>query len=160
MHTDLWNFALGLYARPGVESACLELQAQGADVCLLLCAAWLDQRGISASDERERQLRQLASPWQREVVQPLRTVRQQWRSAAADDPELALLRDRVKAMELEAERLQLQRLERLCDGWPDEAGTPSQGWLSRLAPETARHHGALQRLRAAIPTDQDAEDGV
>ncbi|WP_157222804.1 DUF2390 domain-containing protein, partial [Pseudomonas sp. S13.1.2] len=29
MYTDLWNYALALYARPGVEAACLELQAQG-----------------------------------------------------------------------------------------------------------------------------------
>ena len=33
MHTDLWNHALALYARPGVEAACLDLQTLGGDVC-------------------------------------------------------------------------------------------------------------------------------
>lgn len=51
MHTDLWNFALHLYARPGVEAACLALQDEGADVCLLLCGAWLEagRAGVTPS---------------------------------------------------------------------------------------------------------------
>ncbi|MCK1787400.1 TIGR02444 family protein, partial [Pseudomonas sp. TNT11] len=40
MCADLWSFALSTYARPGVEAACLRLQEQGADVCLLLCGAF------------------------------------------------------------------------------------------------------------------------
>ncbi len=159
MHTDLWNFALGLYARPGVEAACLELQAQGADVCLLLCGAWLDRRGVMPNGDRAAQLRKLAGPWQREVVQPLRTLRQQWRAEAAHDAELALLRERVKALELDAERRQLDRLERVCEGWPNGDEAPLDSWLVRLAPAATRHHDALQVLRAAIPTTQDAEDG-
>ena len=43
---DLWNFALELYAREGVEQACLELQETGSDVCLLLTGAWLQRRGV------------------------------------------------------------------------------------------------------------------
>ncbi|CDM38827.1 hypothetical protein PPSAL_0210 [Ectopseudomonas oleovorans] len=43
---DLWNFALELYARAGVEQACLELQDTGSDVCLLLTGAWLQRRGV------------------------------------------------------------------------------------------------------------------
>ena len=46
MPTDLWDFAQRLYARPGVESACLHLQEVGADVCLLLTAGWLGGRGV------------------------------------------------------------------------------------------------------------------
>ncbi|MDR0279768.1 MAG: TIGR02444 family protein [Paucimonas sp.] len=159
MHTDLWDFAIGLYARPGVEAACLELQAQGADVCLLLCAAWLEQRRVDVNEARVEQLRQLAGPWQSSVVQPLRALRQQWRTQATSDPQLAALREQVKGLELDAERLQLQRLQVICDGWPDGGEAPSEGWLARLAPEASRDHDALRMLRAVAGTTQDAEDG-
>ena len=159
MHTDLWNFAIGLYARPGVEAACLQLQTHGADVCLLLCGAWLDRRGVTPDAGRVEQLRELAGPWQRDVVQPLRALRQQWRAEAAHDAELAKLRERVKALELDAERRQLERLERICEGWPNGDEAPSESWLVRLAPTATRHHDALQVLRAPMPTTQDAEDG-
>jgi len=39
---DFWEFSLNVYARPGVEQACLALQEQaGADVNLLLFSLWL-----------------------------------------------------------------------------------------------------------------------
>jgi len=159
MHTDLWDFAIELYARPGVETACLALQAQGADVCLLLCAAWLDQRGTQVSEERLGQLRNMASPWQSTVVQPLRALRQQWRGHAAGDRQLAALREQLKRLELDAERLQLQRLQVICEGWPDGDEAPPESWLTRLAPAASRDHDALRVLRVAAGTTQDAEDG-
>ncbi|OLS63171.1 TIGR02444 family protein [Pseudomonas putida] len=160
MHTDLWDFAIGLYARPGVETACLELQALGADVCLMLCGAWLEQRHVEISDERVERLRQLAGPWQIDVVQPLRALRQQWRGDALKDPQLAALRERLKALELDAERVQLQRLQDACAGWPSGAEAPPESWLTRLAPAASRDHDALQVLRVATGTTQEAEDGV
>ena len=75
MPTDLWNFALACYARPGVEALCLRLQAGGADVCLLLCALWLERRRVACDGQRLDQLRAIAEPWQRQVVQPLRELR-------------------------------------------------------------------------------------
>ena len=68
---DLWTFALACYARPGVETACLELQNQGADVCLLLCGAWLQARGVACS-ARLQALTALAAPWRGDVIEPLR----------------------------------------------------------------------------------------
>lgn len=159
MHSDLWDFAIGLYARPGVEAACLELQAQGADICLLLCAAWLEQRSVGISEARLGQLRDLAGPWQSAVVQPLRALRQQWRTQAANDPQLAALREQVKVLELDAERLQLKRLQLICDGWPDGDKTPPGSWLFRLAPVASQNHDALRMLRAATGITQEAEDG-
>lgn len=161
MHTDLWSFALDLYARPGVEAACLNLQAQDADVCLLLCAAWLDQRQIRLEDCRVEQLRGLAAPWQRDVVQPLRALRRQWRTAAQHDSELAALREQVKALEMNAERQLLQRLQHACEGWTDTLAEAPQDWLEALAPTSARlHHDALHVLRAAARSStQEAVDG-
>ena len=160
MHTDLWNFALKLYARPGVEATCLQWQDLGGDVCLLLCGIWLSARGVAANEQRVRQLTELAETWQTEVVKPLRALRQSWRDEAARDPQLTGLREQVKGLELAAERILLERLETACKDW---AATPETAldWISWLAPEGAgAHHDALHRLRAVMLTTQDAEDGV
>ncbi|MFJ4344740.1 TIGR02444 family protein [Pseudomonas sp. NPDC089401] len=160
MHTDLWNHALALYARPGVETACLDLQALGGDVCLLLCAAWLQARAVAFTAERAEALRDIANPWQRDVVTPLRALRQQWRTAAQHDPHLAALREQVKGMELQAEKQLLQRLEACAQAWPTGSGQPEDDWLARLAPDQTLGHDALEQLRVAAAGHQEAEDGA
>ncbi len=151
MCADLWSFALSTYARPGIEAACLRLQEQGADVCLLLCGAWLEQRGVALTAERLQALKQLAGPWQAQVVEPLRQVRTQWRGMAQQDELLAGLRERVKALELDAERVLLTRLQALAHTWPSAEVMSQQRWLERLAAEDAANldHDALQQLRVA-----------
>jgi uncharacterized protein (TIGR02444 family) len=160
MYTDLWNHALALYARPGVEAACLELQALGGDVCLLLCATWLQTRGVAVRNERVRALRKVAEPWQQEVVGPLRSLRQQWRWAALGDAQLATLREQVKGLELQAEKALLEHLQALARQWPTNAREPTDDWLARLAPDQTRHHDALDHLRVAAAALQEAEDGA
>ncbi|WP_027908588.1 TIGR02444 family protein [Pseudomonas sp. URMO17WK12:I4] len=147
MSPDLWTFATTLYARPGVEAACLELQAAGADVCLLLCGLWLDSRGVAHDADREAQLRRIAEPWQREVVKPLRALRQGWREAAGQDSALSGLRDRVKQLELEAERELLERLQALAEGWSQQPRDQDQRWVEAFSP--AGHTEAWAGLRSA-----------
>ncbi|ARB28359.1 TIGR02444 family protein [Pseudomonas tolaasii] len=148
MCADLWSFALSTYARSGVEAVCLRLQEQGADVCLLLCAAWLEQRGVVLTDERVQALRHIAGPWQSQVIEPLRQMRVQWRAMAQQDEPLAGLRERVKALELDAERQLLARLQAVAQAWPTQQG--QQKWLEGLATEAANlDRDALQLLRAA-----------
>lgn len=145
MSSDLWSFATALYARPGVERACLQLQSEGADVCLLLCAAWLQHRQVTYSTQRHQLLETIATPWQHEVVMPLRQLRQNWRADAAHDDTLNALRDHVKGLELNAERVLLERLEKAAAEWPaDEA---EDDWLTELAGQ--HDHDALQVLRVA-----------
>lgn len=144
MPPDLWRFAEEVYQCPGVEAACLQLQAQGIDVCLLLCALWLDAREVPWDDTRGQALRDLAQPWQMQVVMPLRQLRQSWRGAAQGDNALARLREEVKRLELEAERELLQRLATLSREWPSVGGT-QQRWLAQLMADP----DALQRLRVA-----------
>ncbi|HKS14929.1 MAG TPA: TIGR02444 family protein [Pseudomonas sp.] len=158
MHTDLWNYALALYAQPGVEAACLRLQDEGGDVCLLLCGAWLQARQVTASEPRVAALLALAGPWQRDVIAPLRQLRQQWRKQAEDDPQLAALRARVKGLELEAERGLLGRLEQQAAEWPGERKRCSEDWLARLMPGAAMAEDALQHLRVSAQALQDGED--
>ena len=160
MHTDLWNHALAFYARPGVEAACLELQTLGGDVCLLLCATWLQARGVAVTDQRAQALHGIADPWQRTVVTPLRDLRQQWRAAAQLDSRLALVREQVKGLELQAERALLERLQERAQQWPADSAEPTGDWLARLVPDQGRQHDALLQLRAAAAALQDAEDGA
>ncbi|MNP52832.1 hypothetical protein D3C76_1472520 [compost metagenome] len=151
---------MALYARPGVEAACLALQAQGGDVCLLLCATWLQARAVAVLDERAQALRDVAEPWQREVVVPLRSLRQQWRAAAQGNAQLAALREQVKGLELQAEKALLERLQDRARQWPADSHEPTDDWLAKLAPDQARHHDALVQLRVAAAALQDAEDGA
>ena len=148
MCADLWSFALSTYARQGVEAACLRLQEQGADVCLLLCGAWLEQRGVAYKPERIQALQQIAQPWRVQVVEPLRQMRVQWRALAQQDAQLASLREQVKTLELEAERTLLARLEALAQAWPINEVLGQREWLEGLATEAANlDHDALLQLR-------------
>ena len=148
MPADLWRFAQAFYQRPGVEAACLQLQTQGADVCLLICAVWLGRRGVACNTTRVARLCELAQPWQHQVVEALRQVRQGWRQAACHDSELAGLRERVKRLEQEAERVQLQRLASLSADWPTEAAQDLPAWLEQVLPATCTaDRSALQHLR-------------
>ncbi len=143
---NLWNFAVRCYAQPGVESACLELQSQGADVCVLLCAAWLEARGVACNEERLHALQDVAVPWQRDVVEPLRGLRQAWRPLAQRDEALRELRETLKTMELQAERHLLARLQATSDDWA--LSCEPNTWLNALAPSNHCCAG-LESLRSA-----------
>ncbi len=151
MPSDLWSFTLDLYARPGVEQACLELQASGANVCALLCGAWLTQHGIECNSQRLLEIGLLTRPWEDAVVSPLRQLRTQWRDAAQLDRPLGLLREQIKALELAAERELISRLEAMSQNWEVAQTADQPDWLTGLAGEAARQkRGALQVLRAAL----------
>jgi uncharacterized protein (TIGR02444 family) len=113
--TSLWDFALAFYARPHVQESCLQLQdSHGVDVNLLLFTAWaghccgirVDRQLLAQADERIR-------PWRTSVVHPLRQARRDMKqdSLAQFHAGAAALRQRVKDLELQAERLQLEHLE-------------------------------------------------
>ena len=101
-----WDFSLAVYGRPGMPACCLALQdRRGVDVNVLLFAAWIGlDCGIRLSAEDLSRIDAAVSGWRDEMVRPLRALR---RRAKADDD--ALYR-RMKAAELEAERVQQDRL--------------------------------------------------
>ena len=151
MSSDLWSFSLNTYARPGVERACLQLQSAGVNVCLLLCGAWLGQRGVICDEQRIKLLRTVAEPWDGDIVQPLRALRMRWKVVATDDAELKKLREQVKALELEAERHLLLRLERTAQSWPQGEATDLKAWLEGVAAGAANlDRDALHQLRVAV----------
>lgn len=142
----LWNFALALYASPGIERACLDAQDEGADVCLLLCGAWLDWRGVVYQVAGAAALRRLADQRQATLIQPLRNVRQQLRQAAQHAPHMARLRDQVKELELAAERQLLEQLHDISRAWPIASRSSSPAWLDALAEPLAADHPTLQMI--------------
>lgn len=146
MSSDLWSFATSRYARPGVEALCLQLQQQGQDVCLLLCALWLEQHLVAADEDRLRQLKSISKPWQDEVIGPLRKLRQTWRAAAEHDPARMRWREQIKAMELEAERELLRCLEQQAATWASAQPAQVCAWIELLGND----RDTLQKLRAAV----------
>lgn len=147
MQEDLWEFALAVYARPGVEGACLRLQEAGADVCLVLTALWLDRRACVLDAEGLARLQRASRHWQDTVVRPLRQLRQAWKAPAGADERLAVLREQLKGLELSAEREQLARLARLAAHWPCCEALDSGAWL----------HALVQHEAAAADLDLLAE---
>ncbi|WP_150631428.1 DUF2390 domain-containing protein, partial [Pseudomonas fluorescens] len=104
----------------------------------------------TCNEQRLQLLRDLAGPWDADVVQPLRTLRLQWKAAASVDTELNSLRQEVKALEMEAERHLLLRLERLAQSWPQYEATDSSAWLEGVAAGAAHlDRDALHQLRVA-----------
>ena len=151
MSSDLWSFSLDVYARPGAEQACLQLQSAGTNVCLLLCGMWLEQRGVVFSEPRVRQLREVVKGWDVGVIQPLRALRTQWKAGAAGDTDLHGLREKLKALELEGERILLLRLEKTAQQWPQNDRAGSTAWLEGVAADTTNvGRDALHQLRVAV----------
>lgn len=113
---DLWSFSLAVYAAPGVADACLTAQDDaGADVNLLLWAAWLAAQGHDLTAAELTEAIAATVPWRRDVVQPLRAIRRRLKSgpSPAPSPAAESLRAQVKSAELEAERLQQAVLQTL-----------------------------------------------
>jgi uncharacterized protein (TIGR02444 family) len=111
-----WRFSLRFYRQPKVADACIALQEQaGVDVNLLLFLLWhaTYKRELSAAEVAELEGR--IGPWRNATVVPLRAVRRALKSppglvapAAAE-----LFRTKIKAVELEAERLQQEAMYEL-----------------------------------------------
>ncbi len=138
----LWDFSLALYARDGVADACLRLQDRhGLDVCLVLFCVWHGLRRGAVPDAAMARAIAFSERWGREAVRPLRGVRRRMKRMEPAGVPLERLRERVKEVELAAERFQLEHLEGL-------AGPGA-------APSAARAIENLSRLTAA-PPDPDA----
>lgn len=139
---SLWDQALALYARPGVEAACLALQDQTkVDVCELLWACWLERHGLTPDGDAPTYLAPIRA-WQAEMTRPLRDRRRALKELALTDPGLAELREALKRAELLAEREALRRLADLATG--GEAIRPLREDDASL-PERLIEAGLLQK---------------
>lgn len=139
MPEALWDFASRVYASDPVRIACLDLQDRyGASVNLLLWAAWTAlTRGHALTPDETAAARQATDEWQRDVLAPLREVRKRLKDGHPD------LYERAKALELQFERIEIERLEAMTGaGGPAAPGPEAVDGNLKLAappdvPETA-----------------------
>lgn len=119
---DLWAFMSTIYARPGVAPACLRLQeAHGLDVPLLLGALYAVTRGRLIDRSALAVLDTRCAPWRDSVIRSLRRIRQDMKMPGLADlhPDAAVLRESIKAQELEAERIEADLLADLIERLPE-----------------------------------------
>ncbi len=112
----LWDFIAWAYAVPGVEKACLALQNRfSVDVNLLLFCIWLAYRGTGTTHLAKflGAALKLSREWQRNLVEPLRTARENLKDVIEpstltgnDRASATALRERIKQCELDMEQLQ------------------------------------------------------
>ena len=114
--SPFWRFSLQFYRLPAVADACIALQEEaGVDVNLLLFLLWhaSRRRQFSASDVAAVEGK--IAGWRDATVVPLRAVRRILKSPPGlVAPQTAgAFRNRIKAVELEAERLQQEAMYEL-----------------------------------------------
>lgn len=152
---SLWDWAVAAYGEPGVAEACLALQDHHEqNVPLLLWSAWIAETGRRPDEETIEAACDTARAWDGVVTAPLRAVRRTLKAPVPDidDGPREAVRERIKAIELEAEKHVLEALEALA---PTASGSKRAAIDGLVA--TARvwssitPRPALIRLAEALP---------
>jgi len=133
--SPFWRFSLKLYRAQGVADACIALQeGAGVDVNLLLFLLWqaTQRRAFTAAEVAALEHR--IGGWRETTVIPLRNLRRALKSppglVAAGTAEA--FRTRIKAVELEAERLQQEAMYELAATSPLGRAVTSPAEAARL----------------------------
>ena len=103
-----WQYSLNLYACDDVAELCLRLQDEGGlDVNLLLYCLWQGSQRRSLQRVSLAEVCRVSAPWRQEVVESLRRARR-WMKGGKHDiaRQSSSLRERIKALELAAEKCQ------------------------------------------------------
>ena len=142
--TPFWRFSVKFYAVPGVAPACIELQDQAkVDVNVLFFLLWnaTEKRALSAVDVDE--VERAIGAWRDMTVVPIRNVRRALKSPppvmAADTAEG--FRTRIKAVELEAERLQQEALYDMAQ--PGRLGQPAASAIEAARISVSAYQGVI-----------------
>jgi uncharacterized protein (TIGR02444 family) len=132
--SPFWRFSLRFYRQPKVADACIVLQEDaGVDVNLLLFLLWHATRGRALSAAEVAELERRIGAWRDTTVIPLRAVRRALKSppALVEPATAELFRTRIKAVELEAERLQQEAMYELARAAPLGREAPSAADAAR-----------------------------
>jgi uncharacterized protein (TIGR02444 family) len=153
--SEFWQFSLGFYAAAGVAPACIELQDRaGVDVNVLLYLLFLAGHGRSVDDATLVRIEAVAADWRNEVVVPLRALRRGLKMPIGPVPTetSAGLRSDVQRIELAAERIEQETLERLVprESLPSAAPGPSLARENLAAYERVAGELALQPLERIL----------
>lgn len=144
-----WDFSVRTYRTPGVPDACLSLQNErGADVNLLLFCCWVGAtRGVFEDRLFEVAL-DFSMGWANRVVRGLREVRTWMKQEGCLDERVPAaacmsLRERIKACEFEAEKMQQEVLESFSAGKPVSSLQPA-AQIASIAANLRRYFLAMQ----------------
>jgi uncharacterized protein (TIGR02444 family) len=156
--SPFWRFSLGFYRMPEVAENCIALQDQaGVDVNLLMFLLWNATQKRQASKADVENLERRIGEWRNAAVIPLREIRRRLRTPpAVIDPGTAeVFRNRIKAAELEAERLQQETMYGLAQSFGAPASSPADAALVSVASYQAIcpkpfPPAAVERLLAAF----------
>lgn len=119
-----WRFSIAFYALPGVAPALIALQDRdGLDVNLILFALWLGISGCQRLDsDALAAAERTIGPLRAEIIGPLRALRRNLKRHP--DVDIQCLRERVKALELDGEKLVQNRLARFAG--PADSDIPAE----------------------------------
>ncbi len=125
MYSYFWDYSVEIYAKPGIADNLLSLQNDhGADVNMLLFCCWTGiTRGVF-TDQSFNKANDFSHSWCEHAVSPLRQVRAWMKhsgceSDSVDSDWCMSLREKVKSVELQAEKLQQYALESIIAAQPD-----------------------------------------
>ena len=124
-----WTFSLGYYRGAGVSEACLELQDNcGVDVNVMLFLLWQATLKRQLGATQVKALAEKVGPWQIDVLGPIRGLRRMLKGNAPllDKGAAELFRTKIKAIELEAERLQQEAMHAMAAGIISEAAPSTE----------------------------------
>jgi uncharacterized protein (TIGR02444 family) len=111
--SPFWRFSLSFYREPAVAVACIDLQDQaGVDVNVLLFLLWSATLRRKLTQPVVEELDRRIGAWRDATVIPLRALRRALKSPppVVEAGAAEAFRTRIKAVELEAERLQQQTM--------------------------------------------------
>lgn len=142
--SPFWRFSIKFYAVPGVAPACIELQDKAkVDVNVLFFLLWnaTERRALNPAEVAE--IERVIGPWREMAVIPIRNVRRALKTPpAAFTPETAEgFRTRIKAVELEAERLQQGALFDLAQS--NRLGRPAASRVDAARDSVSSYQGVI-----------------
>ena len=166
---NLWEFSLSVYGKSGVPDACLTLQnSHGLDVNLVLFCLWLatDSRCLAGTEVKEAIA--LSDAWRQKMISPLRALRTEMKAWPSEESVSAFsrrtdfeeLRNKVKAVELEAEKWQQQMLTSLVGRYQTSEDDDLVGFsasLDLIAAQSKNRERARNELIIAI-ADAHSDD--
>ena len=148
-----WTFSLGYYRGAGVSEACLELQDNcGIDVNVVLFLLWQATQKRRFAAIQVKALADKVRPWQIDVIGPIRALRRKLKTDAPllDRGSAELFRTKIKAIELESERLQQEAMAALAAGLKaDAAASPEAAARASIA----AYQGVIGRPFTATAVD-------
>jgi len=154
--SEFWDFTLAVYGKQGVSPAVIALQDRhGLDVDILLFCCWTASTGRGALDAATvAKAREVADPWQAQVVNALRVIRRRIKDGFAGTPPGLPdgLRKDILGREIDAERIEQMMLEALA---------PAAGGAGKAAEAKAKDAAASLGvyLKACKIKADDADRG-